>query len=241
MILNKLELKNFKSYEHTLIEFNRGISLILGENGAGKSTILEAISYALFKDTTGKIDDLIRKSPKTNDVIENMLVTLYFEHNGTHYKIERGKNKSKSVAELYFQENGKNHLKAKGDRTVNHEIQNLIEMDSKSFLNAVYIRQGEITDLVEKTASERKEFISKLLNLDALEKSWEEIKTLIDTYKETQQENIGKLSEYDNLVQDKEYITKKIKHTEKSIISLNSDKEKLEQELEQNKINMKKK
>ncbi|WP_455645014.1 AAA family ATPase [Methanosphaera sp.] len=238
MILNKLELTNFKSHEHTIIEFNRGISLILGENGAGKSTILEAISYALFKDTTGKINDLIRKSPKTTDVIGNMLVTLYFEHNGTHYKIKRGKEKSKSIAELRFKENEKYIVKSKGDRNVNQEIQNLIEMDSKSFLNAVYIRQGEITDLVEKTAAERKEFISKLLNLDALEKSWEDMKTLIDTYKELQQENIGKLSEYDNLVQDKEDMTKKIENTEKTIISLKSEQEKVEQELEQSKLNM---
>ena len=45
MIINKLTLDNFKSHEHTVINFNKGISLILGGNGAGKSSILEAISY----------------------------------------------------------------------------------------------------------------------------------------------------------------------------------------------------
>mgnify|MGYP000760429362 CR=1 FL=1 len=49
MIFTKLTLNNFKSYGHEVIKFGDGITVIVGENGAGKSTILEAISFALFK------------------------------------------------------------------------------------------------------------------------------------------------------------------------------------------------
>ena len=54
MIFTRLSLKNFKSYDDAEIKFNEGISVIVGENGAGKSTILEAISFALFKQHTAK-------------------------------------------------------------------------------------------------------------------------------------------------------------------------------------------
>lgn len=53
-------MENFKSHKNTQIEFGTGISLIIGGNGAGKSSILEAVSFALFKQHTSKrIDQLI--------------------------------------------------------------------------------------------------------------------------------------------------------------------------------------
>ena len=66
MIFTKLRLRNFKSHEDTIIKFDKGISVIVGENGAGKSTILEGISFALFKQHTAKkIDDLVRNNAQT--------------------------------------------------------------------------------------------------------------------------------------------------------------------------------
>ena len=69
MIFTKLKLNNFKSHQNTSIEFDKGISVIVGENGAGKSTILEAISFALFKQHTAKrIDDLVRNNADSMSV-----------------------------------------------------------------------------------------------------------------------------------------------------------------------------
>ena len=58
MIIKKLILKNFKSHKNTTIEFNKGITIIVGENGVGKSSILEGITYALFKKSTLNQNDL---------------------------------------------------------------------------------------------------------------------------------------------------------------------------------------
>ena len=54
MIFNKLKMHNFKSHKDTVIDFNKGINVIIGQNGAGKSSILEGISFALFKKHTSK-------------------------------------------------------------------------------------------------------------------------------------------------------------------------------------------
>lgn len=62
------------------------------------------------------------------------------------------------------------------------EVQNLLEMDGDLFLNAVYVRQGEISDLIEKTSSEKKQMIGRLLGIDSLEKAWKNIKIILDRY-----------------------------------------------------------
>ncbi|MGQ9515950.1 MAG: AAA family ATPase, partial [Anaerolineae bacterium] len=48
MYITRVELENIKSYQHEIIELGQGVTAICGENGAGKSTILEAIGFALF-------------------------------------------------------------------------------------------------------------------------------------------------------------------------------------------------
>ena len=68
MIFRNLVLKNFKSHANTNIDFNPGITVIVGENGAGKSTIFEGISYALFRKTTTSQNDAL----KTIDMVPLM-------------------------------------------------------------------------------------------------------------------------------------------------------------------------
>jgi len=100
MIINKIILKNFKSHKDSTINLDNGISLIIGSNGAGKSTILEAISYALFKEFDGKINEVIRKRTDDTDIIKEMKVIVYFNHDGKEYRLSRGKRGTQNIAEL---------------------------------------------------------------------------------------------------------------------------------------------
>ena len=178
MIFTKLKLTNFKSHKNTIIELKKGISVIVGENGAGKSTILEAISFALFKQHTAKkIDDLVRNSANS------MSVELDFISNGKEYKIVREK-KSNLKSSLYTKtsnESGFVHV-CTGDKEVNDAIRQILDIDSDLFLNAIYIRQGEIAELVDKTPAEKKQLIGKLLGIDSLEKAWKNLLPFIYDY-----------------------------------------------------------
>jgi len=196
MILTKLTLKNFKSHLNTVIDFNPGISIIVGENGAGKSTIFEAISFALFKQYTGKkINDLIRTN-KDKDSKIKMSVELEFLSKGVGYKIIRERTSSQSKAYLFKKDlTSESYSKiAESDKQVNDEIQAILEMDADLFLNAIYIRQGEIADLIGKTPSERKQLIGKLLKLEELEKAWKNFLPLINNYENDKAQLKGKLS-----------------------------------------------
>lgn len=198
MIFTKLRLKNFKSHEDTTIKFNKGISVIVGENGAGKSTILEGISFALFKQHTGKkIGDLVRNNA------DSMLVELEFDSNGRKYKIVREK-KSNLKSAIYKKtslDGDYVHI-CSGDREVNNEMLQILDIDSDLFLNAIYIRQGEIAELVDKTPAEKKQLIAKLLGIDSLEKSWKNLLPFINDYENQLSELKGKLYNSDKLSED---------------------------------------
>ena len=200
MIFTKLKLNNFKSHEHTVIKFEKGISVIVGENGAGKSTILEAISFALFKQHTGKkIDDLVRNNA------DSMSVELEFTSNGGQYKIVREKksNLKSSIYKKTSLDGDYVHI-CTGDKEVSNEIRQILDIDSDLFLNAIYIRQGEIAELVDKTPAEKKELIGKLLGIDSLEKSWRNLLPFINDYENELSELKGKLYNSDKLVEDLE-------------------------------------
>lgn len=189
MIFTRLRLNNFKSHQNTTINFNKGISVIVGENGAGKSTILEAISFALFKQHTAKrIDDLVRNNADT------MSIELQFVSNGKEYKIVREK-KSNLKSSLFAKtssDSGFIHI-CTGDKEVNDEIRQILDIDSDLFLNAIYIRQGEIAELVDKTPAEKKNLIAKLLGIDSLGKSWKNLLPFINNYETKRAELEGKL------------------------------------------------
>ena len=197
MIFTRLKLNNFKSHEHTVISFDRGISVIVGENGAGKSTILEAISFALFKQHTGKkIDDLVRNNAGS------MSVELEFSSNNRDYKIIREKKSSlkSSLFKRTSHDGGYVHV-CTGDREVTNEIRQILDIDSDLFLNAIYIRQGEIAELVDKTPAEKKQLIGKLLGIDSLEKAWKNLLPFITDYESQRYELKGKLFNSDELME----------------------------------------
>ena len=203
MIFTKLKLINFKSHENTTITFNKGISVIVGENGAGKSTLLEAISFALFKQHTAKkIDDLVRNNA------DSMSVELEFSSNNRDYKIVRSK-KSMLKSSIYkktSKDGGFVHI-CTGDKEVANEVRQILDIDSDLFLNAIYIRQGEIADLVDKTPADKKLLIGKLLGIDSLEKAWKNILPLINDYENQLSELKGKL--YNSAELKEDYTRKK--------------------------------
>lgn len=187
MIFTRLELKNFKSHVDTILDFNQGISLIVGENGAGKSSIFEAISFALFKSyTTKSVNDLVRSNKNTGDKIQ-MIVRLSFVTKGNEYKVERTitltKSGSKPTSSLFKIVNGEEEILVSGNKEVDKKIEELLSMDSSTFLNAIHIRQGEIAELIDKTPAKRKQLIGKLLRLEELENAYANLPRISEDYK----------------------------------------------------------
>ena len=234
MIIESIVIKNFKSHRDTKIEFNTGISIIMGDNGAGKSSILEAVSFALFKQHSGKkLEQLIRTDHQNPDGKNKMSVELEFKSNGRTYRVLRERDKNSSRAKLEIKEGEGFQPLATGDKQVTDDIQGLLEMDGDLFLNAVYVRQGEIANLVNKTPSEKKQVIGKLLGIESLEKAWKNMLPLMNQYETKKIRLDGKLEDLDGLNSEI-----KMKKDEKNTIhqdikEISQEIEKIDEELVQ--------
>ena len=103
MILKQIYLNNIRSYVEETITFPSGSVLLAGDIGAGKSTILQAMEFALFGLEKGAGESLLRKGSRQGNV------ELTFEIEGKEYKIKRalkieaGKKKKKAGAFLFHQ------------------------------------------------------------------------------------------------------------------------------------------
>lgn len=85
MLITMLELENWKSYGFAKIPLSPGVTAILGENGSGKSSILEAVGFALFDHRNGKLSVLLREGAKQGRVV----VSLVSSVDGEEYLVER--------------------------------------------------------------------------------------------------------------------------------------------------------
>jgi len=243
MIIESIAIKNFKSHRDTKIEFNTGISIIMGDNGAGKSSILEAVSFALFKQHSGKkIEQLIRTDHQNPAGQNKMSVELEFTSSGRTYRVLRERTKNSSRAKLEIKEGEGFQPLSTGDKQVTDDVQGLLEMDGDLFLNAVYVRQGEIANLVNKTPSEKKQVIGKLLGIESLEKAWKNMLPLMNQYEMQKIRLDGKLEGLDGLNseisvkkeekntihQDIQEISQKIEKINEELVQLNKENSSLD-------------
>lgn len=232
MIIKNISLENFKSYAKSSLDLEKDITIILGQNGAGKSTILEAISFALFKDHKSNITDLIRKTSDERK-LSKMEVRVTFTHNKYTYEVRRGKNKSQNISKFIKRDDEKIIDIITGDTAVTKEIEDELGLDKNSFVNAVYIKQGEITDLIDKNPADRKTLISKLLNLDNLKKSYELSKEIENKYNDEYNIIQGKLANEEDVQQKIEETKKTIEKTNKILEEEIEKKNKLNKEFEE--------
>ena len=226
MIFKRLKLKNFKSYANETVNFDKGITVIVGENGAGKSSIFEAISFSLFKQhTAGKLNDLVRNNT------ENMSVELDFVSRGKEYRIIRDKTKSKTVSRLLTKTSSDGEFMSlcSGEKEVSSTIQSILDMDANLFLNAIYVRQGEIAELVDKQPAEKKRLIGRLLGLDSLETAWKNLSPLINEYENKLSEIKGKLYSKSALQDEYEEKSKELNEMKDRGLELESQIEEVKQ------------
>ena len=238
MILSKLYLKNFKRYREREFEFSYGLTGIIGKNGAGKSTIFEAIIFALYGETKQSKESIKHSRA---DAKEEVLVTFYFSIDGLEYKIERAlKGKALTAkAELYQAD----ELIASSVKGVNESVTKLLGMSKEAFVNTVFASQKELTALSQLKSDERKKIIRKLLGLervDTIEKriilEIRDLNREIKISKEhlLSQEEIAKIEETIGVKEQAlEAVVKQLEEFEKALAKSQKSLEGLDEELKE--------
>lgn len=166
MILDRIILSNFKRFRNQEIRFRDGITGILGNNGTGKSSIVEAIFFALYGvQATGISSDYIVSSfASPKDKCE---VRLDFRIGGDEYTVHRTFKKGKAVQhDATFHKGGK--LRATGVSQVETEVRRTLGMGPVDFRNTVYAAQKDLLTLLENTPGKRKEWFLRALGINYL-------------------------------------------------------------------------
>ncbi len=171
---------NWRSHADTNLEFRKGTNLIVGIMGAGKSSILEGISFAFF----GTFPSLEHRKLKHEDIIRlnesRATVILRFELDGIEYRIERTLELSKrgisSSAELYLG----GGMVEQGSTAVTKFITNLLSLDYDLFTRAIYSDQNNIDHFFNLDPKRRKEEVDTLLGLDRFGAARTNIVTVIN-------------------------------------------------------------
>jgi|GEM_PF-245291 len=176
MLLNKLTLRNFKRYADEEITFHDGITGITGNNGAGKSTIVEGILFALYGvKGTGIDGDFVLSSGAASG--EKCEVTLSFSVAGDPYTIIRwyrkGKKSTQHDAQIILEGGDKPTLLADGVTAVEKEVQRILGMGPADFRNTIYAGQKDLLTLLDETPGERQRWFMRMLGIDYLKKEGE--------------------------------------------------------------------
>ena len=167
-IIKEIEIKGFMRYvEKTVpsITFPNKFTVITGKTGSGKTSILDAITFALYKKTSRTDIKIVRIS----DICRpGGYVKVSFSQNGEDYKVERGFN-SRSSPYLTLKRNGKN---IEGNiRELEKTIEEVIGLDYDGFRNSTFVRQEEMKALGSHKGAERLEIFQKLFRLETFGKA----------------------------------------------------------------------
>ncbi|TMK99474.1 MAG: SMC family ATPase [Actinobacteria bacterium] len=165
----ELRLKGLRSWrnEQTLDFSDLALFAIVGDTGAGKSSLLEAIVYALYNASTFSGRDV---RALISDGQQTMHVSLDFEADGKRWRVTRSTSRGSyppSTHQLVcLSDNEEPPLER--ESAVTHRIEELIGLDYKGFTSAVLLPQGRFQTLLTATDSERTAILKGIFRLDEL-------------------------------------------------------------------------
>ena len=161
MRLNSLRLQNFRQHVDSYITFDVGLTGIIGENGSGKTTILEAIAWALYgQDAARGKKETIRSLRAGAGA--RVKVELDFELGGHRYRVERGL----TSAELYL--DGADVPLANSLTSVTEVLRRRLGMSREEFFNTYFTGQKELDVMASMAPAERAQFLSRVLGYERL-------------------------------------------------------------------------
>ena len=194
----KLVMQAFGTYaEQTEIDFTqfeeKGLFLICGDTRAGKTTIFDAISYALYGEASGSYRDTKNLKSEYVDKKVESFVDFYFTHQGKDYHVCRkpsfkytnrnGKPDEQAEKVIFYQPDGTTLEGAKnvdGTKEKPGAIPQLLNMDAGQFMQVAMIAQGEFWKLLNAKTNERTEILRTIFQTDAYKKLELKLKNRMD-------------------------------------------------------------
>ena len=195
MIPLQLRISGFLSYRDPVeVDFTTfELACISGHNGAGKSSLLDAITWSLFGQARGKSDNVVNLQSEAAEVV----FTFSYEENV--YRVQRSLPRGKTTV-LEFQVQDGEGWRPLSERTIREtqaRIEQTLRLDYDTFINAAFFLQGKADQFTQHTASKRKEVLGSILGLEA----WETYRSRTAERRRALEDNVrtidGRITEID--------------------------------------------
>ena len=191
-MIRNIELVDFLAHSNTKLEFENDATVFVGDNGAGKSSIIDAITFSLFGEHTRKNNKgLIRRGANQG------FAKIEFSANGKNYQAIR-KIDSKGTLTAQFAEdvNGKLIPIAEGERkqfgeSMTKHVEETLGMDFEKLQIASIVRQGELNSIIKAKPKEFKELLNAIIGIDKLDTALTSMRTVQREFRTSIQEKFG--------------------------------------------------
>ncbi|WP_405345081.1 SMC family ATPase [Fusobacterium vincentii] len=221
MIIKKVQLENYRSHSNTTVEFTKGINLILGKNGRGKTSILEAISTVMFntKDRSGKETgkSYIKFGEKSSKVDIDFIA-----NDGREYNLKTEFFKTKPKKQTL-----KDMIGSEYDGDIQEKLEELcgIKKDfEETYENIVIAKQNEFINIFKAKPKDREEIFNKIFNTQIYKEMYDSfLKEAVDKYKSEKENLDSKINSLKENMENKEQITNFLKEEEIIKNTLNKD------------------
>ena len=236
--------KNFKCYSEIQLPkqgiFPEGLLFVEGENSTGKSSLFDAIFYALFYDPTttkelGNKEDLIRRGQSETEV------EVAFELDNKYYLIKREHGKKKAVLASLMEIDGdkalvgelaNQKLLSEGVPDVEKKITSLLNINKEKVLNTLVVRQGTVQTLAEAKGAELRDIVYELFQLDYYRDKAIEVVKKQKSVLEEEKEKKRIVRETEDIQKEIEDITESIEKTKSELKTIEKAIDELENTLQ---------
>jgi exonuclease SbcC len=212
-MITDIQLKNFIAHKDTKLEFCKGITIFLGHNGSGKSSIIDAVTFSLFGKHTRKSNkNLVRRGANS------AMAQLRFALNSKEFEATRVLNGSglQSFSQLVLVSDGGKAINKPivgGERkqfgeSMSAEIARVLGLNYEKLRIAAVVQQGELLRIVEAQPKDFKELLNGLIGIDRLDSAYETMRNVIVGFRERLRDEVGytdeEIPKVEKLIEEKQ-------------------------------------
>jgi len=227
-MIENIDLVNFISHKKTSLPLKEGITVFVGKNGAGKSSVIDGITYALYgKHARGDNIDLVK------DRADSAAVVLEFSSGSKRYRVERKVNKKGQLdrsllAELH--EGSRAKQLAAGERkqfgeSLTGEVTKILGLNYDQMIIAGIIQQGELDSIIDLKSKDLKDLINSAIGIDGLDIAYDSMRDVTDSFRSVIRNKYG----FDD--RDVSKISSQVVTTEKELQTSTSESQSAQSEL----------
>lgn len=239
MRINSVYLKNFRAHKELTCEFAPGMNLLLGQNGSGKSSILEAIGITLFdskyRDGSSKGQEQVIKFGAT----EALVIIEFADNEGNLHIIENQLKKGSGYKRLYRKDDRESMIESKDE--VNKTLKSLVGIEGDLggiYDNIIVAKQNEFINLYKLKDADRKRTFDGIFETDIYDKIYKGFsKDTGDRYKSELEKTKARLEVLKSKAENPQEILEKLAEAEKSKILVDENlkkEEEIKKSLEKN-------